>query len=272
MKRISRFRDRSAVVVALCTAMALGAVDSRGQDYNRVILVFVDVTSSLSEDELGAAAGLAGQVLAQVGVGDQFFVYPIHHDPERAQVFAHSGLPRRSRAEDRLRFQEGVRKLSQSLPRVVRQTYEEFNGPESPDDRSCILNTLYVVREAIARSPGSHVQIVYLSDMVEECASSPLGETFDLDRRDISQDIARVAGIVAEEVDCDANLLANASITVVMPTTSTSALAAGRRPAVRDLRRFWQTALGHCGLPTEEIGRFLFGTELPQLRGSTRTR
>lgn len=272
MKRISRFRHRDALVFALGTAMALGAVDSRGQDYHRVILVFVDVTSSLSEDELTTAAGLAGQVLALVGEGDQFFVYPIHHDPERAQVFAHSGLPRRSRAEDRLYFQEQVRKLSQSLPRVVRQTYDQFNGPDSPDDRSCILNTLYVAREVIARSPGSHVQILYLSDMVEECASSPLGETFDLDRRDISDDIARLAGIGADEIDCDANLLANASIAVVMPTTSTSALAAERRPAVRDLRKFWQTALRHCGLPTEETGRFLFGTELPQLKGSTRTR
>jgi len=100
------------------------------------------------------------------------------------------------------------------------------------------------------------VEIVLVSDMLEDCTDSLLRGPLKLQKTSISKELER-----AESLPAGGLLNLNgASVTVVLPTVPTSGQKVAR-PPVHELKMFWRAILDRCG---DRPANYRFGTALPQ--------
>jgi hypothetical protein len=210
-------RNVKAVVLALLTALALRCIESRADAREkqrpsraRTTLLFVDVTSSLTQLQIDQVIETSGTIIQGMRGGTDLLVYAIQSDPHAPPFAEHHFIRPTNRAET-YRAQAGMMRLQNEVSEDIFDLYCSINWndertkkacrnrqilprPQS-DLRSCILGTLtHVFRkvEDLKRAGKGPVDVIYVSDMIEECERNPLGRMIKLTHRDLRSDISEI--------------------------------------------------------------------------------
>jgi hypothetical protein len=211
----------------------------------KVVIIFCDVTNSLIPKENEKVAQLANSVIDSLPVGTQYVVYPILLETQLAYpiVEAEVTWPDGDIAVERA----NKKKRNEGLASDIKKLYETTNSKRGTDNRSCILNTLPVAQSYFMQYPEEvkfDYELVFISDMIEECDATPLRHTVNLDKSDISKEIA-LAENFPPGID-----LSRVHIDVIFPSTAET-MGNRHKANVEDLQRFWFAVFKKAGLKDE---------------------
>lgn len=217
----------------------------------RTYVIFADVTESLSPEEEQSVYETVRDVVAVIPNGSQLWVFPIIEDVPRSHAVFHGTLPPIESTADRIYSnrlrQDWVGKIGRQLEGLRR-------GPKTGRTRTCISGGLRKATELV--SAGSLTEVIFASDMLEDCPDSLLGGAVSLEKTDISKEVARARALPADHQLLD---LKGANITAVLTTVPVSKPRV-KRPPVHRVAEFWRAVLDRCGDRREN---FYVGTQLP---------
>jgi hypothetical protein len=236
------------------------------------VIIFADVTSSLSPDEMGRVASTTSEIIGALPPETRVAVYTIQIDPD-APPLTEGTLPRRgSHVDERVAGQRQLQEIRQSVSTAIIQQYCSINFndpatrtqcanlqfvPKPQDDlRSCILGRLGKASRKIAdaREAGAtDIEVIFVSDMIEECERTPLRRRIRLTRASVAEERNKVPRYPPMPD------LSGARITIVVPRATESSVRA-TTPDMRDLRDDWQAVLAACGA---QMSTWRFESELP---------
>jgi hypothetical protein len=217
----------------------------------KVLLLWCDVTSSLKELEIEEVSRIATAVLDHLPAGSKYVVYPIHTETERPVPIIKSGpllgdAPTEDYADANATSNAERADL---IKKEIARLYKE-NKEKHPDDRrTCILNTLAASSRFFSQFDDHYdPELIFVSDMVEDCSNTPLKQNIQLDKQRFSETIKLVDSF-ASPPD-----LSKLRITIIVPTAKdTSTVPSGQRPNTRDLERFWAAVFGKCNFSHENF-------------------
>ena len=219
-----------------------------------IALFLLDATSSLNEDEHKQVAKLATDMLRVLPPGSRYGVYPIHIEADRVPaIIPDTNISAQQTDVDR---NDKLPTLEKVLTDKLYKVYK--TGDRIADDRrSCIMNMLWFAEDQLKRLSGTSTleannvyRLVIISDMVEECGSSPLGEV-RLNKQNIAEEI-KLADNSFTQITSQPNL-STVRVTVIFPLAEQTPMELSRRPADRDLRLFWKKILTHCQVKDENF-------------------
>lgn len=231
-------------LVTSCSQSGGGEKASATTKKIKVVLLWCDVTSSLKDLESGEVSSIAAAILDHFPQDTKYVLYPIQTETGRPVAIIKSGPsledpPSNDNSDgaapanvDRASF----------IKKEVKRLYQE-NKQKHPDDRrTCILNTLDVSAKFFSQFDDRYdPELVFVSDMIEDCRNTPLHQGVHLDKQPFAETIKLVDSF-ASPPD-----LSKLRITIIVPTAKdTSTAPAGQRPDPRDLERFWKTVLVKC--------------------------
>jgi hypothetical protein len=123
---------------------------------------------------------------------------------------------------------------------------------------TCISDAFRQAAQTVSqKQPLEDVEIVIVSDMLEDCSDSLLGGKLTLEKENIAAEIRRAARIPKDTLLID---LRGTPVIAVLPASGVSALRI-RQPPIDDVRRFWRAVLDHCN---DDPNSFSLQTSLPQ--------
>lgn len=254
---------RKSMVILLLCLMGFGCNNLLAQEQmrKRVLLIFCDVTSSLGVGEVAAGARLAAKIIQNAVPPVRYRLVPIMLSTDSVAPVLDEDVPPQIGA-NRVSYRKALEGLPAFLEDKLKAQYADVNHGQGADpNRSCIINSLERAMPFFNehRKQAKELDLVIISDMIEECAKSPYQQTIQLNRGDIQGEIKIAQGKV--------NLpsLAGVRVTMVMPSNG-YADAKHVRPPVRQLEQFWKAVFSQAGFPLKEIqntGRFYFGPDLP---------
>jgi hypothetical protein len=294
------------MALAICTLFAsllLACKDeisnSNGSSENKtapkttVALVFCDVTNSLTREENRKVGSLAADIVDKLPDKTIFRLYPIQIQTQ-LQAAIKIDINKNGKDDDedhsvveiisntqRDEYEKVKQKRREQIENGVDDLYERLNKVPQ-DNRTCILNALGFAHNFFLPIYGDSskydLRMYLISDMIEECNTSPLPvRRVEMDRRNISREIS-LANTLPQSWN-----LSGVQIMCIFPTASGTAenqgtpdVSSARRPNRDDVKSFWNTVFKRCGFKDEDFqsGRILWidSGELPdQLKsGSSR--
>ncbi len=274
---------RVALALVICTVLLFG---SCGRDCPRcpepppertkVALIFCDVTNSLTKGENRRVGSIAADIVSSLPPGSIYKLYPIQIQtqiPAPIEVDANedgrlddedyrippepaNNVEEGRTAETRKRWRERAREL---ILKSVDGLYDQMN--KGPDNRTCIVNALSFASNYLSTNYGDTQKyeplLFIISDMVEECNSTPLpGQLLKMNKPDISEEIQKAKALSAEQPAPDGRRfgcrLADVTAYCVFPASpETPTVPRARRPDRDQVKEFWNAVFGVCGLKGE---------------------
>ncbi len=230
------------------------------------VILFIDLTSSVADDAIAPLVDAAQSIVYSLPQNTQFIALPVGKSSNVAMLasFLTPEHPAQNRSE-RERFARqranDASKLGDAI-RARRAHYMAENVRNEPV--SCILRTFKTAQDnfAAARTltPHANFEIVYLSDMIEECndltcGTSPCG-MMSLSKKGYAEALAALARY-EPNVKLDF-----ARLTIV---TATEGLEGLEDYVDSDRRRtFWRTAFHKAGFAEEQLAQWNFLPKLPE--------
>lgn len=220
-------------------------------DFDRVYIVFADVTLSLTGEERAAVAEGVTRVVNTLPPRAKLYVFPLLEDVPRARALFEGVLPPIRRTVDRFRNDQ-VR--TQWLQEIHAKLDAITNGSKLGRDHTCISGALRKAAEVLKGTTGAEVIVV--SDMLEDCPDSLLGGPLSLEQRKIDDPLRRAHRLKDGPPILD---LHRASVTALL-TTVPFAPPTVKRPPLHDVEEFWRLVLDSC---QDRRANFSFSTEMP---------
>jgi hypothetical protein len=213
----------------------------------RVIFIFCDVTNSLVEQESAKVATHAADVLDGLPPGSLYRLYPIQAETGQLAPLEQGKIER----EDNPNVEKGrKRSRRQRLSESLAQLYKVTNVNRY-DNRTCILNTLGFASNQLRDFPADKYQreLVFISDMLEECDATPLRQSVDIRKADIGREV-KLAGDFPQGID-----FSGVIINIITPTTIETYrnYDPKTRPQMDALQEFWFTVFKRCNVAAESI-------------------
>jgi hypothetical protein len=236
------------VLLLLSTLSACGGSAQQTQsDSNKkqtkVVLIWCDVTSSLRDLESEEVANLASSVLDHLPEDARYVVYPIQNETGRPVHIIKKGpsLDATSVSEAETEDTLNVDRATY-IKKEISRLYQENKKKHPHDRRTCILNTLEVSAKYFSQFDDKYdPELVFISDMLEDCQYTPLHRNVQLDQQPFSETIKMIDSF-ASPPD-----LSRPRITIIVPTAKdTATVPSGQRPAPLDVERFWTTVFARC--------------------------
>ncbi len=208
-----------------------------------VFVVFIDMTGSLSETQQQSIDSAIQRLCQILPPGTHLSVFPLGGYVERAGFLLKADLPDDTFATGR----NQLKKMRRELPQQIAQRVKEFRQKITDREflrHTCVSEALQFAAQII--SPASAEQppaeIVFFSDMLEDCQVSIIGDRLLLEKNDIRSELDRMRRISKSRVLVD---LAGARVTAVLPTTGPTPTKTAQ-PTNMQLREFWRGVLSHC--------------------------
>lgn len=230
----------------------------------RVVLIFSDVTSSLLPSESNQVGALTCDVLDSFLPGTQYYVYPIQIEAQKLQPMDEGiiqaeqtpGTMKAVNAARRTKISDEIKKLYDLIKSVKRS-----DAYGKPDNHTCILYTLRFAQNVFKQfdQTKTDFELIYVSDMIEQCNTTPMGKPISLGPANVSEAIK-----LAKETDLNVDL-SYARVSMIIPVTNDT-YTAGGRPNPSDVRDFWEAILSHCGFNEQSLNndqKFYFSSGLP---------
>jgi hypothetical protein len=211
------------------------------------VLIWCDVTGSLKKSESVQVAEISANLLDLLPDDAEFVVNPIHMQTETPKPIIESEPPGRALAKisDTVKDQR-----RQAIKKRIEELYPAVNDTGQPRERTCILNTLRFNQRYFAGLDREKYEpfVIYISDMVEHCAQTPLGRPVNLVGAQPQNLQQLVEGFSNPPNLSDFNLF------VIIPTAKeTSTVPLAERPALDIRRSFWDAAFRKCGVKEETL-------------------
>ncbi len=227
---------------------------ARPAEVERTFVIFADVTRSLTREEHAAVYANVQRVVQILPENATLIVFPILEDVQRAGAVFQGRLPAVKSTADSVDFKV---KQTQWIKQVVEKLRAIDEGSDVGRKRTCISGALRKAEEVtVDARPDRPVEVVIVSDMLEDCDDSLLGGKLSLEKTSIAQDLQTVRALPKEPL----LHLNGASITVLLPTVPTTQ-SITKRPPVHELRALWREILDRSG---DQKANFRFGTQMPQ--------
>jgi hypothetical protein len=253
------------VFVALYLILAPDGSVKRVEHVERagLFLVFVDVTSSLDDAEISAAANLAGKLVWAAPQGARMVVLPVTSDVERGREFLNSIVPSATTSQERATLQAWRLDTGRKLRSDILIRAPEINRDPN-QARSCVSDSLRRAQELIGSvARDDETEIILISDMIEDCADSLEGARVTLAKAHIKTDLDRLHNAAKVALVH----LRGARVTGVIPTATSAPTGKNvvekslpLRPPVHELREYWRAILDRCG---DDRTYYSVGADLP---------
>jgi hypothetical protein len=262
---------RVFLVCALCwlgSSASAAAPPSRLSD-PKTVVIFADVTSSLSVMQNRHVAELTKQVIFHLPPLTTYGIYLIQADSDEAPI-ARGTIRSARNSEDAVRRRQELQAEVGEIVGQIERRYCEINASRGesvckdkkcqprpqPDQRSCILNVVEnVARTFLREEQRRPIDLVFISDMVEDCADTPLNGSIRLIKDDLSSDILNIDRFRSLQP-----IPSDVRITVVRPHVTNGAIESSARK--RSLEDYWKKAFGRFGIVID-IKRWWFESDLP---------
>lgn len=253
---------RAAIATILALSLVGTAANCRGEktlEAQHVYIVFIDLSLSLNDIQNNSQSQLLDQVVRGMSGGSRLIAFPIGEKVVPLGPLFDVTLPRGDNATDRVR----LRKIRQTLtPRLLAtvSSARETLKTGTVLKHTCISDALrqasHEVRDMKSAGVGE-IEIVFVSDMLEDCPTSLLGRPVTLEKPDIRPEISLARSVPEHGLLLD---LRKSRVTMLLPPL---ALAEPKtpRPPEYDVEAFWRAVLDHCN---DERQAFRFGTVVPE--------
>jgi hypothetical protein len=210
----------------------------------KVALIFADVTNSLKPEECKEVARLTAEVINSFPRHTEYVVYPIQIETQRLSPIVQGKVPAAVSDKEKQDYDLSKIQRGKDLNAKIEKLYDEVKRSKD-DNRTCILNTLSFAKnffQQYADAAKYDLDLIYISDMTEECNNTPVHRLIKLNKREISKETRLV-----EEIP-EGNDLSNVRVTIIVPTAEvTYSVNQKLRPDMEDLKRFWLAAFNRCG-------------------------
>jgi hypothetical protein len=253
---------RKSMVTLLLFLIFFGCTNAEGQIQKRALLIFCDVTSSLDVGELTTGARLAATIIQNAMPPVRYKVVPIMLNTDSIAPVLDEDVPPLIGA-NRAAYRKSLESLPAYLEEKLKAQYVDVNnGPSADPNRSCIINSLERAAPFFNqyRANAKELDLVIISDMIEECRKSPYQQTIQLNRADIRNEIKTAQ----EKVNLPN--LAGVRVILIIPSSSSADTGKHVRPPVRQLKEFWEAVFSQAGFPPasmQNYENFYFGSDLP---------
>lgn len=233
------------LLLVLCCCLLLSTCEVE-QQKKRVVFIFCDVTNSLDKSESEMVARMASDLLSNFPAGTEYRVYPILAQTYQPAPINDTEqiLPPRN---DNPKIQEVNE--SERREKITSQLTNLYNVTNAGryDNRTCILNAVNFAANQLKDFSPEHYdrELIFISDMIEECDVTPLQRRINIRKGDISEEV-KLASNFPKGTD-----LARVRITIITPTTEDTYLKyqPGTRPPMMALQEFWYNIFKQCSIP-----------------------
>jgi hypothetical protein len=214
---------------------------------HRRVIIFQDITASLHSDESEASQVIVGAIIDKAPAGTEITVIPICENTERAPgVTWVTPFPAGMAPIDRQEA-ESERAAKKAAVAANADAIRQQKGAIDAHYASCISPAL---RRATSIAPNHDPNIIYttevvfVSDMIEECRNSLLGEPLRLKTPEGEFDAAR------ELVQQDGAPLLDPvfRVVVILPRAPSTAPLKAEYPSPQELESFWRRLFVRAGL------------------------
>lgn len=264
MKREVDFVVRCTVVAAFALFL-LGASECNGRRElpappQRAYVIFIDLSLSLNETQAQVVPEVMQKLVQGMPGGSRISVYPIAEEVVATGALLQAHLPKGENATERARLQKRRAELAPQVIEAVasmRQTLRAGTTLRHTCISDALRQAAKEVRDLRSVDPSVDVEIVFVSDMLEDCQASLLGRPVSLEKPNISPEV-----VLARSLPRNATLvdLGRAHVTMLLPPLAL-AVPKTARPETHDLEAFWRAVLDRCN---DEREAFRFGTEIPE--------
>lgn len=219
----------------------------------RRIIIFDDVTLSLAPDESNSVQAIVNEIFQKAPSGTEIVVIPICENTEGAPHKRYSiPFPGGTSAfsDETVKKERG--RLAADAAAFVRDVRDKTNAGKK-QYASCISPSLRRLTSLMQPVGGSHVKwttdVVFVSDMVEECRTSILGRPVRLKLE--HNQFKDAKKLVAETHPLPP--LPAANIFVIIPEALSTAEASEDRPTPAELEDFWKRLFARSGVPSNRL-------------------
>lgn len=245
-----------AVVASSLLLVSCGRTEAKAPPRQPpVILVFADVTDSLQDGGAEAVHKAIGDIFDRAPEEATIRVYPIVAGMQIAEAYGttfpfqtSTGFQALKQAHD-----ERASAAKEAIRRV-----EAFRRAVDPNvQSSCISGAIRRAASDMAAYAGRPVDVVIISDMVEDCGRSIGNGRVALTRPGISKEIASAQALTTRFAD-----LHQADVYFLHPANLKAAVSPNARSATQqELESFWSALATRCNARSV---RFMAGPELYQ--------
>ena len=230
----------------------------------RVVVIFADVTSSLTVDQNKRVAKLTKDVIVHLRPLTDYRVYLIQADPDEEPIDQGTIRSATGPRDEKKRAEELCRRADADVDKIERR-YCEINVGRGesicreknvlprpqPDHRSCILEVVEHVARSFLREEEHHpIDLVFISDMVEDCDDTPLrGASIRLIKDDLSADISNIDRFRKLEP-----ITSQVRVTIVRPHVRKGLIESSARKL--NLETYWKAAFVRFGVDINAWWRF----------------
>lgn len=225
--------------LSMTALLCAGAAPTAAADGPRTakLMLFVDATQSIRTTQSGTVRDLARRVLDGARPGLPIEVYLIGAAGESARPIIEERKP--------------------AQPYLLRPRLEAWTGTltasfaDRKHPQTCILNLFEFVATQLQATPlkaGTRAELVFVTDMVEDCTSTPLGSPVRLTKDRFAAGMKAAASFPKGKID-----LGGHRVTFIVPDTE--AAPAGVR--VSELTAFWEQWVKACAKPGSPAPEFV---------------
>jgi hypothetical protein len=224
------------IAIRLLVALVVSAVcfASDSSEQSRLVL-FLDTTASLNDQQNAATVELAKKLLHGGREYDSVAVYPVGSANEAPAPVLDETV--RERITERRRQ---LQRWDSQLDNVVRNHNKEAH--------TCLLDAFEFASKqlrTLQASQDSRIDLVFVTDMIEDCVSTPLDLPIHLNKPVIRREIDLARQFPVRRID-----LASAHVYIIVPP-NTKARTSG--PRIDELENFWRSFLSRCAVKPDEV-------------------
>jgi hypothetical protein len=235
-----------------------------GSAKDRIVLIMSDVTSSLLESESQQVGNLTCDVVESLPPGTRYSIYPIQIEAHNLHAIYEGTIIDENRTTTKVVIAARRDKILTEIKKLYEliKTVKRSDAYGKPDNHTCILYTLEFAQKIFKQfdQQNTDFDLIYVSDMIEECNTTPMGKPISLRRGNISEAI-KLAKNTKLNLD-----LSYVRVSMLIPATDAT-YTAGGRPNPSDVQAFWEAVLAHSGFSEDSLKggqRFSFSSVLPR--------
>jgi hypothetical protein len=247
-------------LISSCNAIENGQHKSK----SKVYLVFCDITSSTDSKGIRLLSDKAQQIIRCAKPGSILCYYPIDGVTNSPPLLEINIPLEASTFGEKEENRNIVINTSIRLGRLIINRYNEINKGvslgEGDPPKSCIINTFFIADKYFKKyrkieSIDYEYELIYLSDMIEQCPTSPMG-TLDISNRNFNTSLNKITNY-NPNID-----LSFAKVTIVISSDFDDQRF--NCPSNENLESFWQNAFMKVGFSADQIQQdFNFTHTLP---------
>lgn len=208
----------------------------------KAVFIFCDVTGSLIKEESEQVAELTADILDKLPSNSKYRLIPIHMKTDISEVILQNN--EKIEGDIPLSLKEARR---EKLKTEITKIYEFVNSKERKPERTCILSGLYRARDFYLNLKENvdkveyEYELIFISDMLEDCLNTPAGENKLVSIKDQSPSEAIELIKSAPLPD-----LSPFRITIVLPGKDVALSKKSVKKDVQTLNIFWSEVFNKC--------------------------